>query len=97
MSVRCIDNNCINVGIDKCLHPLFEIFTNTYRCTRTKASARIARGVREVLSFHDVFHRDQTAKRAVGVNERKFFDSMLLQDVSRGIERCAYIGRDQIG
>ena len=89
VAVRGVDHDRIYSDSRECLDTRLQIFTDTDGRRDTQASARITSGVRELLTLHDVFHGDEAAQPSLCIDERKFLDAVLLQQLLGLLERRA--------
>ena len=90
ITVRSINDHCINLLVGECLNSLLEVVTDPHCRRHTQATRRVARGVGKLLAFHDVFHRDEPAQATISIDQRQFFNSMALQQQFCLVERGAF-------
>ncbi len=80
MAVGGVDRQQVHPGVDQRFSPGFEVRAHADRRARPQPPLGVDRRVREVHLLLDVLDGDQPLQLAVLVDQRQFFDAVLLED-----------------
>ena len=83
MSVSSVNHDCINTRCHKSINTLHTICRNTHTGCHTQTSERILACVRFVFSLSNVLVCHKSDKFTIGIYHGKFFNFVLLEDLSR--------------
>jgi len=81
MAVSCVQCQHIDACLDQCSRALHIVRPDADSCSHEETSARVGGCARIVALLLDVLDGDQPLEVKVVIDQRQFFDTMLLQDL----------------
>ena len=95
MPVGGIDHHHIHLFLDQQLHPFFQVSPHSHCCPYQQAPLGILGSIGEITRLLDILNRDQSLYHTFIIDQRQFFDLMLLQQLLGFLQADAHPGGHQ--
>ena len=90
MSVGRVEHQNVGSGFKQLLGAGFAVLANADGSADTQASGGVLAGIGVLLHFVDVFHGDKAAQMAFFINNKQFFNAVLVQMLLGFFKRSAH-------